>query len=46
MSGVPLMIMANKQDLPQALSPVELADKLGLSHVKNRQMEMEFMNQS
>ena len=41
MFGVPLMIMANKQDLPQALSPVELADKLGLSHVKNRQWRVQ-----
>lgn len=36
MLGVPLVILANKQDMPNASSPSEVADKLGLTTVKNR----------
>ena len=36
MVGVPLVILANKQDLPQALSPSDVATKLGLNTVRNR----------
>lgn len=36
MSGVPLMVLANKQDLPRAVAPDELASKLGLPLVKGR----------
>lgn len=36
MHGVPVVVLANKQDLPQAASPADLAAKLGLSHMRNR----------
>ena len=36
MAGVPLVILANKQDLPQAASPADLSVKLGLDKVRNR----------
>ena len=36
MFGVPVLVMANKQDLPQALGPSEVANKLGLSVIKDR----------
>lgn len=36
MSGVPLVVLANKQDLPRALAPDEVASKLGLPLVKDR----------
>eukprot|EP00446_Apocalathium_sp_SHHI-4_P072839 CAMPEP_0177542992 /NCGR_PEP_ID=MMETSP0369-20130122/61125_1 /TAXON_ID=447022 ORGANISM="Scrippsiella hangoei-like, Strain SHHI-4" /NCGR_SAMPLE_ID=MMETSP0369 /ASSEMBLY_ACC=CAM_ASM_000364 /LENGTH=223 /DNA_ID=CAMNT_0019026745 /DNA_START=35 /DNA_END=706 /DNA_ORIENTATION=- len=34
--GVPLLVYANKQDLPRAMSITELTDKLGLHEVRNR----------
>ncbi len=37
MSGVPLVIMANKQDMPNAVSPAEVAEQLGLNKIRNRQ---------
>ena len=36
MAGVPLVVLANKQDLPKAQSPSEVAAKLGLPQVKDR----------
>ena len=36
MFGVPVLVMANKQDLPQALGPSEVASKLDLSIIKGR----------
>ncbi|XP_003385358.1 PREDICTED: ADP-ribosylation factor-like [Amphimedon queenslandica] len=36
MINVPLIVMANKQDQPQAKSPAEVSEKLGLNNVKNR----------
>ena len=36
MSGVPLVVLANKQDLPQAATPSEVANSLGLSKIKGR----------
>lgn len=30
-----LLVYANKQDLPSALSPAEVANKLGLNKLKN-----------
>ena len=36
MVGVPLVVLANKQDLPNACNPSEVAEKLGLTMVKNR----------
>ena len=31
-----LLVFANKQDLPQAMSVAEVTDKLGLHNVRNR----------
>ena len=36
-----LIIFANKQDLPQAMSPVTIADKLGLNQVTNRRWHIQ-----
>ena len=36
MVGVPLVILANKQDLPQAVSPSDVAMSLGLDKLRNR----------
>ena len=36
MMGVPLVIMANKQDMPNACSPGDVADNLGLNKVRDR----------
>ena len=36
MVGVPLVVLANKQDLPNACNPSEVTEKLGLTMVKNR----------
>ena len=41
MAGVPLVIMANKQDLPRAVSPADLAGKLGLDKVRNRKWHIQ-----
>ena len=41
MSGVPLVILANKQDLPQAVSPADLSGKLGLDKVRNRKWHIQ-----
>nr|BAN20471.1 ADP-ribosylation factor, arf [Riptortus pedestris] len=32
-----LLVFANKQDLPNAMSPSDLTDKLGLKQIRNRQ---------
>ncbi|OUC39801.1 ADP-ribosylation factor family protein [Trichinella nativa] len=32
-----LLVFANKQDLPNAMNPAELTDKLGLQQLRNRQ---------
>ena len=36
MIEVPVVVLANKQDLPHAAPPAELAAKLGLHHLRNR----------
>ena len=36
MRGVPVVILANKQDLPGALSPSEVAGKLGMHQMRGR----------
>lgn len=36
MVGVPVLVMANKQDLPQSYSPSEIAKALGLSRITSR----------
>ena len=41
MAGVPLVILANKQDLPQAVSPADLAGSLGLDKVRNRKWHIQ-----
>ena len=41
MTGVPLVILANKQDLPQAASPADLSVKLGLDKVRNRKWHIQ-----
>ena len=35
--GVPIAILANKQDIDGALSDIEISDLMGLSDIKNRQ---------
>eukprot|EP01006_Ploeotia_vitrea_P018791 TRINITY_DN50559_c0_g1_i1.p1 TRINITY_DN50559_c0_g1~~TRINITY_DN50559_c0_g1_i1.p1 ORF type:complete len:203 (-),score=8.78 TRINITY_DN50559_c0_g1_i1:61-669(-) len=37
LKAVPILVWANKQDLPSALSAGEVVDKLGLHRVQNRQ---------
>lgn len=41
MVGVPLVVMANKQDLPNARPPSEVAEKLGLHGVRNRRWHVQ-----
>ena len=41
MAGVPLVILANKQDLPQAASPADLSMKLGIDKVRNRKWHIQ-----
>ena len=41
MAGVPLVILANKQDLPQATSPADLSVKLGIDKVRNRKWHIQ-----
>eukprot|EP01099_Mayorella_cantabrigiensis_P006131 TRINITY_DN506_c0_g1_i1.p1 TRINITY_DN506_c0_g1~~TRINITY_DN506_c0_g1_i1.p1 ORF type:complete len:181 (-),score=29.23 TRINITY_DN506_c0_g1_i1:165-707(-) len=36
LKGIPLLVFANKQDLPGSLSEAEVSEKLGLSSLKNR----------
>lgn len=31
-----VLVFANKQDLPQAMNPAEITDKLGLHNMRNR----------
>ena len=37
LEGVPLMVFANKQDLPKAMPVNEVADALGLNQLRNRE---------
>ena len=37
LNGVPIAILANKQDIDGALSDIEISDLMGLSDIKNRQ---------
>ncbi len=41
MEGVPVVIMANKQDLPKASSPSEVAGKLGLHEMRRRKWHVQ-----
>ncbi len=36
MAGVPVVVMANKQDMPNACSPSDVAKRLGLYQMQNR----------
>lgn len=36
-----LLVLANKQDLPKAMSPTELIEKMGLSKMSNRKWHVE-----
>lgn len=36
LAGVPLLILANKQDLPNAMSEQEIYAGLGLTNIKSR----------
>ena len=40
-SGVPLLVYANKQDLPSALSTAELSRQLGLHDVTDRPVHVQ-----
>ena len=35
-NDVPLLVMANKQDLPNAMNAAEITDKLGLQEIRDR----------
>ena len=37
MRGVPVVVLANKQDLPSAVQPAEVANRLGLPSVRTHQ---------
>jgi len=37
LNGIPLLIFANKQDLPAAMAVSQVIDKLGLHSIRNRQ---------
>lgn len=41
MKDVPLMVFANKQDLPNALTLAEITDKLGLHTLRDRKWYMQ-----
>ena len=41
MVGVPLVILANKQDLPRAATPSDLAMSLGLDKLRNRKWHVQ-----
>ena len=36
MQGVPVVVVANKQDVPGAMSMFQVADTLGLSEIRDR----------
>ena len=40
LKGAPVLVLANKQDLPGALSEKEIFEGLGLTEIKNRQWSM------
>ena len=40
LKGVPLLVFANKQDMPEAMSESEVSEKLLLSLIKNRQWRL------
>jgi len=40
LQGVPLLVFANKQDLPGALGAAEVSQALGLQNIRNRQWQI------
>ena len=40
LKGAPVLVLANKQDLPGAMNDSEIAHGLGLTDIKNRQWSM------
>lgn len=44
LDGVPLLVFANKQDLPRAMTPSEVADGLGLASLKKREWHIQGSN--
>jgi small GTP-binding protein len=41
LADIPVLVFANKQDLPEAMTPSEVADKLGLSRLQSRQWKVQ-----
>lgn len=41
MDGVPVVVLANKQDLPKAATPSEVASRLGLQDVRSRKWHVQ-----
>jgi ADP-ribosylation factor 1/2 len=41
LSGVPLLVFANKQDLPDAMPMAEVTEKMGLHALKDRQWRIQ-----
>ena len=39
LQGVPLLVFANKQDLPNAMTPEEVTDKLGLEEIEKNELQ-------
>jgi len=37
LKNCPILIMANKQDLKEALSPIEITEKLGMNNIEGRE---------
>ena len=44
MKGVPLLIYANKMDLPNAMTVPQVSDKLGLLQLRDRQWQVQASN--
>lgn len=42
--SVPVLVLANKQDLPRALEPAAVADKLGMSKMRGRAWHVQGCN--
>ena len=40
LKGVPVLVLANKQDLPNALNDQEICNGLGLTSIKSRQWSL------
>ena len=40
LKGAPVLILANKQDLPNAMNELEICNGLGLTEIKNRKWSL------